>query len=452
MIITKKAIPRRTILRGLGATVALPLLDSMVPAMTALAKTPAKPVARLGIVYIGNGVSPGYWTPEGEGTAFELSPILAPIAPFKDRIVVVTGLDNAPGLQGIGEPGGAHGRCCGAFLTASHPKPTEGADFRAGTSLDQIAAAELGKRTQLPSLEVQTEMVDFAGACDNGYSCAYENTLCWSSPTTPLPMENNPRAVFERLFGNTGSTDPAVRLARMKDDRSVLDAVRERVGHLQRGLGAFDRAKLDQYLEAIRDAEQRIQKAEAEGVRELPVMSQPAGIPTSWDEHVKLLFDLQLLAYQSDMTRVITFMLVRDHSTRVYPETGVPDPHHPLSHHQNDPEAKRKLAKVNTYHVKLFTDYLTKLQSTPDGDGTLLDHTLMMYGSAMGDPNQHDPRALPILLAGGTADQLKGGRHLRYPKGTQLTNLYVSMLHKLGVPVEQFGDSTGELSLLSDLS
>jgi len=449
MIITKKAIPRRTVLRGLGATLALPLLDAMVPALTAQSKTPANPVRRLGTIYIGNGASPGYWTPVAEGAAFELSPILAPLAPFKDRVVVVSGLDNAPGLQGLGEPGGAHGRCSGAFLTAAHPKPTEGADFRAGKSLDQVAAATLGRQTQLPSLELQLEMVDYAGACDVGYSCAYESTLCWSTPTTPLPMENNPRTVFERLFGETGSTDPTLRLKRMRRDASVLDSVMERTKNLQQGLGPFDRAKLDQYLDAIRAAEQRIQKAESEGARELPSVAQPAGIPVLWHDHAKLMFDLQVLAYQSDMTRIITYMLVRDHSTRVYPETGVSEPHHPLSHHQDDPERKAKLAKVNAYHVGLLAYYLAKLQATPDGDGTLLDHVLLMYGSAMGDPNKHDPRNLPFVLAGGASGQLKGGRHLRFPKETPLANLYLTALHKVGVPEERFGDSTGVLSELA---
>jgi Protein of unknown function (DUF1552) len=451
MIITKKAIPRRTVLRGLGATLALPLLDAMVPALTAQSKTlAASPVRRLGVVYVGNGASPGYWTPPASpGPGFELSPILKPIAPFKDRIVVVTGLDNAPGLQGIGEPGGAHGRCAGAFLTAAHPKPTEGADFRAGKSLDQVAAATLGKQTQLPSLEMQLEIVDFAGACDGGYSCAYENTLCWSTPTTPLPMENNPRVIFERMFGESGSTDPAVRMARMQDDASVLDSVMERTKHLQKALGSFDRAKLDQYLEAIRAAESRIQKAEAQGARELPAVAQPTGIPVSWHDHAKLMFDLQVLAYQSDMTRIITFMLVRDHSTRVHLEAGVSEAHHPISHHQENPENKAKLAKINAYHVGLFTYYLEKLQATPEGDGTLLDHVLLMYASAMGDPNYHDPRGLPVLLAGGASGQLKGGRHLQLPKGTPLANLYLTALQMVGVPEERFGDSTGVLSELA---
>lgn len=451
MIITKTAIPRRTVLRGLGATIALPLLDSMVPAMTAQTKTPANPVRRLGIVYVGMGAAPGYWTPTGEGTSWELSPILAPLAPFKDRLVVLTGLDNPPGLQGIGEPTGGHGRCSGAFLTGVHPKPTEGIDFRAGISLDQLAAAELGKQTQLSSLEMQIESVDIAGACDGGYSCAYVNTLCWSGPTTPLPMENNPRAVFDRLFGESGSTDPAVRLAWMRNERSVLDAVMETTARLQRDLGTFDRIKLDQYLEAVRDAERRIQKAEAEGERELPAMAQPAGIPISVTEHINLLFDLQVLAYQSDLTRVGTFMMVRELSARVYPEIDVPDPHHPLSHHADNPEVKAKLAKVNAYNVKLFGDYLAKLQSVPDGDGTLLDHILLMYGSAIGDPNKHDPRKLPILLAGGATGALKGGRHLRYPDGTPLTRLYRTMLRKVGAPLERFTDSTGEVTELAEI-
>ena len=452
MIITKMALPRRTVLRGLGAAIALPLLDSMVPALTALAQTPANPVRRLGVVYIGMGAAPGYWTPEGESaTAFELSPILEPLEPFKNRLVVVSGLDNEPAVTRIGEPGGGHGRISGAFLTGIHAKATEGADFQAGISIDQIAAAEIGQQTQLPSLEMQLDFTELSGSCDAGYSCAYQNTLCWRGPTTPLPMENDPRAVFERLFGDTGSTDPAVRLARVKSDRSVLDSVLERVRRVQSGLGPRDQSKLNEYLESVRDIEKRIQKAEAQGMRELPSVNQPVGIPDSWDEHAKLMFDLQVLAYQSDLTRVITFMLVREASQRVYPETGLPDPHHPLSHHQNEPENIAKLSKMNTYHVKLLAYYLNKLQSVADGEGSLLDNSLILYGGGMSNSNLHDPHDLPILLAGGCAGQVKGGRHLRYAPGTPLANLYLTMLHKVGVQAERVGNSTGELKELAEI-
>ena len=450
MIVTKKALARRTVLRGMGAAIALPLLDAMVPALTAFAKTPAKPVSRFGVVYVANGVAPGYWTPRDAATGWEMSPILEPLTPFKDRVVVLTGLDNEPGVAQAGEPTGGHGRTCTAFLTGAHCRPTEGGDvYAGGQSLDQFVATTLGQETQLPSLELQLDMIDLASSCDRGFSCTYENTLCWRTPTTPVPMENNPRAVFERLFGDSGSTDPAVRRARMLRDRSVLDAVRERAARLQGGLGAGDRVKVDEYLESIRAAERRIQMSEADGLRELPAMAQPAGIPVSWEEHAKLMFDLQVLAYQSDLTRVITFMMARDHSARVYPEAGVAEPHHGLSHHMGNAENKAKLAKVNAYHVRMFGYYLNKLQSTPDGEGTLLDHVLLLYGSAMGDPNIHDPHKLPIVLAGGARGQLKGGRHLTYAEGTPLSNLHVSLARILGVPVNQFGASTGELTSVS---
>jgi hypothetical protein len=450
MINTNKAIPRRTMLRGLGAAVALPLLDGMVPAFAALRKTEARAKSRLGIVYVPHGAVMDKWTPAGDGAAFEFTPILRPLEPFRDRLTVITGLDNAPALALQGEPAGGHGRIGAAFLTGVHAKPTEGADFRAGISIDQIAASYLGKETQLASLELGLESTDLAGACDVGFSCAYVNTLCWRSPTTPLPMENNPRAAFERLFGDSSSTDPAVRLARLQRDRSILDSVTDKIADLKKTIGPGDQLKLGEYLEAVRDVERRIERAEAQSARELPPLDAPPGnIPATFEEYAKLMFDLQVLAYQSDLTRVITFMIGKELSARTYPELGVPDPHHPLSHHQNDPAKLEKLTRINVFHLQLFTYYLEKLQATPDGDTNLLDQLLLVYGSGMADSNLHDPRDLPMLLVGGGAGQLQGGRHLRYPKQTPLTNLYLTVLNKVGVPVERVGDSTGAIAHLS---
>jgi hypothetical protein len=451
MMITRKAIPRRTVLRGLGTALALPLLDGMVPALTALRASAAKARIRLGIVYVPHGAVMANWTPAAEGTSFELSPILQPLAPFRDRLVILTGLDNKPAQALQGEPAGGHGRIGAAFLTGVHAKPTEGADFRAGVSIDQIAAQHLGQQTQLASLELGLESIDLAGACDVGFSCAYVNTICWRTPTTPLPMENNPRAVFERLFGDSGTTDAGARLARIRTDRSLLDSVIEKVSELERGLGPSDRIKLTEYLDAVRDIERRIQKAESQRDRELPSLEAPAGsIPARFEEYAKLMFDLQVLAYQADLTSVITFMIGKELSNRTYPEIGVPDPHHPLSHHQNDPQKLEKLTRINTLHLQLFADYLEKLRSTRDGDGSLLDHLLLMYGSGMGNSNLHEPRNLPMLLVGGK-DHLRGGRHLRLADETPLTNLYTSVLTKVGVPVERVGDSTGPIEVLSDV-
>jgi hypothetical protein len=452
VIVTKKSIPRRTVLRGLGATVALPLLDGMVPAFAATRAPAAKPVSRFGVVYVPHGAVMANWTPAESGRAFELSPILTPLKPFRDQMLIVTGLDHTPAAQLPGEPGGGHGRIGGAFLTGVHAKPTEGADFEAGTSIDQIAATELGRETQLTSLELGLGSTDFAGACDAGFSCAYTSTLCWRTPTTPLPMESNPRAVFERLFGDGDTTDAAVRRERMRKDRSLLDAVVERIADLQQGLGAKDRSKLAEYLDSVRDVERRIQRAEAQSARELPVVEQPSGsAPAAFEEYVRLMFDLQVLAYQCDLTRVITFMMTPELSARTYPEIAVPEPHHALSHHQNRPENLDKLTKLQTYHAGLLSYYLAKLKATPDGDGSLLDHLTLLYGSGMSDSNVHDIHGLPIVLIGGGAGRLQGGRHLRYAAGTPLTNLYLTVLNKLGVPVERVGDSNGQLEHLSDL-
>lgn len=451
MFITKKHLSRRTILRGFGAAVALPLVDAMVPALSALAGTAAKGVRRIAIVYTPNGMMMPNWTPKGEGASFEFSPILEPLAPFRERTVVLSGLADKYGWPQGDEGTGDHARAAATFLTGVHVKKTEGADIQGGVSMDQIAAKALGSETQLASLELALESVEFLGACDSGYSCAYANTIAWRSSTTPLPMENDPRAVFERLFGAADSTDTAARRARIAKDRSILDSVADRVRELQRGLGSRDGAKIAEYLDAVRDVERRIQKAEEQSTRELPTVDRPAGVPPTFEEHARLMFDLLLLAFQTDMTRVSTFMLGREVSGRAYPEIGVPDSHHPTSHHQNDPEKLAKLAKINLFHIKQFAYFVEKMRTTADGDGSLLDHSMLLYGSAISDSNVHMHDNLPLVLVGGGAGQIKGGRHLRYPKDTPVTNLFLNMLDKLGVSAEGLGDSTGRLPYLTDV-
>jgi uncharacterized protein DUF1552 len=441
MLIFKKAIPRRTMLRGLGATLALPLLDAMVPSLTALQRTAARPITRFGVMYVPNGMVMEQWTPVTEGAGFELTPTLAPLGPFRDDLLVLSNLACVPSP---GRPGGAHAKASTRFLTDISP-PTSETWLDAGISMDQIAAREIGASTQLASLELSVESGETAGACDVGFACAYTNTISWLGPATPLPTENNPRMVFERLFGDSGSTDPKARLSRLRQDRSVLDSVREEVGQLQGTLGQGDRAKLIEYLDAIRDVERRIQRAEQQHGTALPVIDHPAGVPSTYDDHVKLMCDLQVLAYQADLTRVITFMLGREFSGVTYPQIDVPDAHHPITHHQQEAPKIAKVAKINHYHVTQFAYLLEKLRSTSDGDGTLLDHAVMMYGTGMGDCNAHDPRSIPLVLAGGRAAQLKGGRHIKYAKETPLANLHLTLLDKLGVHLDKMGDSTGRL-------
>ena len=447
MIITKRAIPRRTVLRGLGAAVGLPLLGSMVPAMTALAQTAAAGVRRFTTVYTGNGAAIGYFTPEVEGAGYELTPILEPLAPFRDRALVLTGIDNPPALALEGEPRGGHGRIAPAFMSGVHAKPTVGADFEAGITIDQIAANQLGEDTQLRTLELSMDSPEFGGTCDTGFSCVYTNTLSWRGPTSPLPMQNNPRMVFERMFGEGGTTDPAVRLARWRQRASILDSVREKVQGITTTLDGEDRAKLDEYLESIRDVERRIQLAEEQSGRELPEVIQPAGVPDTFEDHAKLMFDLQVLAFQADLTRVTTFMLARELSGRAYPSIGVSEGFHALSHHGNNPEKIADQAKINAYHTSMVVYFLERLAATPDGDGSLFDSALVLFGSGMGNSNEHDPRRLPLIVAGGAGGRLSGGRHLRFPDGTPLTNLHMTLLTKLGVPVESIGDSTGHLEI-----
>ena len=438
MIITKKSIPRRTMLRGLGASLALPLLDGMVPAFTALRDTSANPVRRLGIVYVPNGMMMDHWTPSTEGSGFDFPTILQPLEPFRNQVQVLSG------MHGV-DAEGPHARASTRFLTGVASQRDNGSNLRAGISMDQIAGRVLGRETQLATLELAIDGRDFAGSCDEGFSCAYTNTISWANDTTPLPMENNPRAVFERLFGDSGSTDPAVRKARLKKDASLLDSVTERARALSRQLGSTDQAKLDQYLEAVRDIERRIQMAEAQSERELPVIDQPAGIPSTFGEHTRLMFDLLALAYETDLTRVATFMMGREITGRTYAEIGVPDAHHPISHHQRDPVKLEKLRKINRYHAELFSEFITRLNSTPDGDGTLLDHSMIVYGAGMADSNSHYSGNLPILLAGGGAGT--GGRHTQYAEDTPLANLHLSLLDKMGVPIESLGDATGRLPL-----
>ncbi len=451
MIITGKALPRRTFLRGIGTTLALPLLDAMAPALAATRNTPANGVCRMGFVYVPNGIIMDRWTPAAEGTAFEFTPILNPLAPFRDRLLVLSGLAQVNG-RALGDGPGDHARAGATFLTGVHPKKTEGVDIHAGVSVDQIAARELGKKTQLASLELTLEATGMIGNCDSGYSCAYTNTISWRTPTTPMPMEVNPRLVFERLFGDGETTDAAARLARFREDRSILDSVREEVAHLQPALGPRDRGKLNDYMEAIRDIERRIQLAEEQSASlKLPVMERPIGVPASFEEHAKLMFDLQVIAFQADLTRVVSIMLGREGSNRAYRAIGVPDPHHGISHHQGDKSKIDKLAKINAHHVEMLAYFLDKLRQTPDGDGNLLDHSMILYGSSLADGNMHTHHDLPLVLAGGGAGQIKGGRHLRFPRETPMTNLLLSMLDKAGVPSEKIGDSTGKVEHLADV-
>jgi hypothetical protein len=444
MFITKKAIPRRVVLRGLGASLALPLLDSMVPAFAATRNSAAAPVRRLGIHYVPNGMAMKSWTPDTDGAGFELTRILQPMAPFHDRMTVVSG------LNGVTSNGGVHASAATRFLTGVRPTRSEN-NLRAEVSIDQLIARELGQKTQLASLELALDRGDVSGSCDIGFSCVYTSTIAWRDETTPLPMEHNPRAVFERLFGDTGTTDRDVRLTRLRKDQSILDSLTERVAELGRSVGVGDRAKIDQYLDSVRDVERRIQLAEAQSDREILTIDQPAGIPTTYEEHAKLMFDLQVLAYQTDLTRVITFMLARELSGRTYAEIGVPDSHHPTSHHRNDAMLYEKITKINEFHTSLYAYYLEKLASIPDGEGSLLDSTLLLYGAGMSDSNLHSNAALPLLLIDGSAKPVPGGRHVRYPDGTPLANLNLTVLDKMGVPVDQMSNSTGKLELLSEV-
>jgi hypothetical protein len=443
MIVKKIALPRRTFLIGTGVALALPLLDAMVPSLTAVADTPANParLRRLGFVYMPMGCDSTRWTPPGKDVLDELSPSLSPLAPVKEKIAVIANLELRNAYPGT------HATSNSSFLSAAKAKRTESTDYYLGTTVDQIAAREIGGDTQLPSLELSMDMLSVVGQCDNGYACVYQNNLSWSSPTTPLPAEAHPRIVFENLFGEEGST--AERRAALRKRASLLDSVVEEFNRLQNTLGPGDRHRVGQFLESVRDVERRIQKAEA-AARDNPQpdLDRPLGVPASYADHARLMFDLQLLALQGNITRVVTFQLARETSNRTYPEIGVPDPHHLLTHHGNDPEKIAKVAKINRFHVSLFAEFLLKLAATPEGNGSLLDHVLYLYGSGMGNPNVHDHVNLPIIVAGGAAGNMRGGRHIQYQQATPLANLHLTLLDKVGVHLDSFADSDGKLDEL----
>ena len=438
MFVSKRSLPRRTFLRGVGATIALPLLDAMVPAFTALAQSPAGPRLRFGAVYIPHGVIMDQWTPATDG-AFEFTPILKPLEPFASQVVVISNLTRPKDTEG-----GTHAVSSANWLTGTVAKRTMGEDFRAGTSVDQVIAGAIGGETLFRSLELATEdFSGFVGACDIGYACTYMNTVAWSTPTTPLPVEINPRVVFERLFGRTGTREQ--RAARVREDRSILDALAGDVRDLQRNLGARDRTRLGEYLDDVREIERRIQKTEAQNGRVETGGDAPLGIPDSFAEHAALMFDLLAVAYQADITRVFTFMLARELSMRTYVDLGITEPHHPLSHHGNNPDKVALHAKLNVYHMQMFARFLDKLRTTPDGDGSLLDHSLILYGSGMSDGNKHSPEPLPLIAVGGGVG--KGHRHVRAPESSPTGNLWLTIAEKYGVSRDSFGVSTGRVEI-----
>jgi hypothetical protein len=440
MFITKKHLARRTFLRGVGITLALPLLDSMLPAQTPLAKSSAAAKMRLGFVYLPHGAVMDRWTPVGEGKNFEFSPILKPLEPFRDKINIVSGLGNR-----AADTSAVHSLSPTTWLSGVRPKPTQGIDAYAGVTADQIAAARIGQDTLLPSLEIATEDHSaLLGACDRDYGCIYMNTLSWRTPTTPMPMEINPRKVFERLFGQGASAEE--RAALNQEDRSVLDAITKEVAGLQKTLGGRDRNMVNDYLESIREIERRIQRSgQQTAAADLKVPETPVGIPFNFEEHIKLMYDLLVLAYQADITRVSTFMVAREESNKTYPQVGVHEGHHATSHHQNKAEKLNMLVKIQNYHIGLFTKFLEKMQATPDGDGSLLDHSVLLFGSNMSNSNVHNHFPLPLLTAGGGSGRLKGGQHLKFEDHTPIANLLVSLLDKVGVPQETLGDATGKL-------
>lgn len=439
--ITRKSLPRRTFLKGVGVSFALPLLDAMIPAATAANRTPADGVRRLGYIFMPMGCDESRWTPGSEDTLDKLSPILDSLKPVKDQMTVFTNMELKPAYPG------SHATSNSSFLSAAKAKVTESSDYYLGTTADQVAAKQIGHQTQLPSLELAMDLMQTVGQCDNGYACVYQNNLSWSSPTTPLPAEAHPRLVFENLFGEGGT--PEERRAALRERASLLDSIADDMNRLKRELGASDQARVSEYLDSIREVERRIQNAETDSKdNPLPDLERPMGVPASYADHARLMFDLQLLAFQGDITRVTTFQIARETSNRTYPEIGVPDPHHPLSHHGDDPNKIARMAKINAFHVSLFAEYLEKLQNTPEGNGSLLDNVLLLYGSGIGNPNVHNHTNLPIILAGGAAGGMKGNRHIRYDKPTPLANLHLTLLDKVGVKLDKFGDSNGKLDNL----
>ena len=438
--LTGKALPRRTVLRGLGAALSLPLLDAMHPAWSPGAKAAAAPAHRFLAFYVPNGMAMEYWTPKGDDERdFALSPILEPLAPFRDQMLVLTGLDASWNY--------IHAGASGSFLTGTTRGGRNEVEILADVSMDQLLARHFAKETQVASLELALDGPANAGACTGILSCAYTHTLAWRSPTQPLPMEHNPRAVFERLFGDSGTTERTARDARLQQQKSLLDAVTGRLAQLRKELGVRDQAKVEQYTEAVRDIERRIQRAEQQGDVDLPALAQPQGIPATFEEHLALMLDLQLLAFQSDLTRVITFMIGKEQSARPYPQIGVPEAHHPLSHHNDVADLIAHMSKINRYHTELFSKHLAKLRATADGEGSLLDHMTIMYGSGISNSTRHSGVNLPLLLLGGGAGRLKGGRHQRFPEKTTNANLLLTLMDKLDVPVEKIGGSTAKLAI-----
>ena len=439
MFISRMSLPRRTVLRGLGAALALPFLDAMVPAFVPGVRAAAKPAHRFLAFYVPNGMAMEYWTPKGEGSAFELSPVLEPLAPFRDQLLVLSGLKANWNY--------IHAGASGSFLTGTTRGGRNEVEIIADVSMDQLLARQFAKETQVASLELAIDPPANAGACTGNLSCVYTHTLSWRSPTQPLPVEYNPRAVFEKLFGDAGSTERAAREARLRQHKSILDSVNDKLTRLRGELGPEDQGKINEYTESIRDVERRIQKAEEQKDLEIPTIDQPQGVPPVFEDHVALMLDLQLLAFQSDLTRVITFMISKEQSARPYPQIGVPEAHHPLSHHGNLPDLIAYMSKINRYHVQLFSNYVGRLRATRDGDGTLLDHMTILYGSGISNSNAHAGDNLPLMLVGGGAGKLKGGRHLKYTDQPSVANLLVTLLDKLDVPVEKLGGSTGRLPI-----
>ena len=443
MMIAKLSLPRRTFLRGVGATVALPLLDAMVPATTALAKSAAAPKTRMGFIYVPNGQALVNWIPEKTGADFDFKTILKPLEPYRNHVTVVSGLSNLE-AESRGLTTGPHTRCGSVWLNGVRPKRTEGADVQAGKTVDQYAADVLGKDSTLRSLEIALESNFNVGNCDNGYSCAYVNTFSWRTPTVPLPMEQNPRVVFERLFGDGETVD--ARRRQMRRDKSLLDAVSSEIAGLQKTLGPSDKRLISEYLDAVREVEVRIQRAEQRSEATPSNLTAPVGVPEVHAEFAELMYDLMLLAYQADITRVVSFQMAREQSSQTYPWIGVPEADHDMSHHGTDPEKTLKRTKINTYHMTNLAKFVGKLGKTPDGDGSLLDHVMVMYGSGIGDGNVHSCHNLPLVVVGNGSGQLKGNRHMQYEMDTPAMNLGVTLLAKAGVPVEKVGDSTGVLA------
>jgi hypothetical protein len=438
MLVPKHTLPRRTILRGMGATLALPFLDAMLPPFAVRGRA-AQPVHRFQTFYVPNGMAMDYWTPKGEGAAFELSPVLEPLAPFRDQMLVLSGIKASWNY--------IHAGASGSFLTGTPRGGKTEIEIFADVSMDQLLARHFARDTQVASLELSMDAPANAGACTGNLSCVYTHTLSWRSATQPLPMEWNPRAVFERLFGDSGSTDAKAREARMQQHKSMLDSVSEKLASLKRDLGPGDQAKVNEYTEAIRDVERRIERAEEQKDVQLPTIDQPQGAPAVFEDHLALMLDLQLLAFQSDLTRVISFMIGKEQSARPYPQIGVPEAHHPLSHHNEIPEIIAHMSKINRYHVQLFSKYVEKLRATPDGDGSLLDHTMILYGAGISNSQRHSGDNLPLMLVGGASGRLKGGRHIKYADKPMMANLLVTLMDKMDVPVDHVGGSTGKLPI-----